>query len=293
MPPVTVALIPAAGLGTRFLPATKAVPKELLPVVDRPAIEYVAEELADAGIDDLLLVTAHGKESIVDHFDVAADLESRLEASGKDDLLAATRHPTGLLEVHAIRQGEPLGLGHAVGRGRAHVGGRPFVVALPDELFLIREQVLAGMIKAHQRTGGSVIAVKQIPMNEVSAYGAVDYEPVDGETNLVRLRGVVEKPKPNDAPSDHVIVGRYIFTPAIFGCIDRITPGAGGELQLTDAIALLLEEEPVYGYVFSEGRYDIGRKDDYLRATIELGLAHPELGAGLADYLRRLVGSWD
>jgi UTP--glucose-1-phosphate uridylyltransferase len=285
---VRKAVIPAAGLGTRFLPATKAQPKEMLPVVDRPAIQYVVEEAVRAGIDDILIITGRGKRSLEDHFDRSIELEVSLEASGKHDLLAEVRGLADLADIHYVRQGEALGLGHAVSVAQKHVGDDPFAVMLGDDIMDERSTVLADMISAYSDTGSSVIAFKSFPPEEISSYGCADAEPTSTD-NLVRLRGIVEKPKPEDAPSDLAVMGRYVFTPEIFGAIDRTKPGVGGEIQLTDAIAILLAEQPVYGFVFDEGRFDIGKKIDYLRATVELALDRSDLGPEFAAYLADVV----
>jgi UTP--glucose-1-phosphate uridylyltransferase len=285
---VRKAVIPAAGLGTRFLPATKAQPKEMLPVVDRPAIQYVVEEAVKAGIDDILIITGRGKRSLEDHFDRSIELEVSLEASGKHDLLQEVRSLAELADIHYVRQGEALGLGHAVSVARKHVGGEPFVVMLGDDIMDDQSTVLSDMIGAYERTGGSVVAFKSFPPEEISSYGCAAHEPTD-EEGLVRLRGIVEKPKPEDAPSDLAVMGRYLFTPEIFDALDRTKPGVGGEIQLTDAIAILLAEQPVYGFVFDEGRFDIGKKLDYLRATVELALDRADLGPEFAAYLTETV----
>jgi len=285
---VRKAVIPAAGLGTRFLPATKAQPKEMLPVVDRPAIQYVVEEAVKAGIDDILIITGRGKRSLEDHFDRSIELEVSLEASGKHDLLREVRGLAELADIHYVRQGEALGLGHAVSVARKHVGGEPFVVMLGDDIMDEHSTVLSDMITAYERTSGSVVAFKSFPPEEISSYGCAAHEPTD-EPNLVRLRGIVEKPAPEDAPSDLAVMGRYLFTPEIFDALDRTKPGVGGEIQLTDAIAILLAEQPVYGFVFDEGRFDIGKKLDYLRATVELALDREDLGPEFAAYLTDVV----
>jgi UTP--glucose-1-phosphate uridylyltransferase len=287
---VRKAVIPAAGLGTRFLPATKAQPKEMLPIVDKPAIQYVVEEAVRAGIDDILIITGRGKRSLEDHFDRSIELEVALEASGKTEQLSEVRGLAALADIHYVRQGEALGLGHAVSVTRKHVGDEPFVVMLGDDIMDERSTVLEDMIDVYGRTGASVVAFKSFPPEEISSYGCADPEPTD-EPDLVRLRGIVEKPKPEDAPSDLAVMGRYLFTSDIFGAIDRTKPGVGGEIQLTDAIAILLAEQPVYGFVFEDGRFDIGKKLDYLRATVELALDRddlgPEFGEFLVDVVRR------
>jgi UTP--glucose-1-phosphate uridylyltransferase len=289
---VRKAVIPAAGLGTRFLPATKAQPKEMLPVVDKPAIQYVVEEAVRSGIDDILIITGRGKKAIEDHFDRSVELEQDLHAKGKDELLAEVLDLATLADIHYVRQGEALGLGHAVATARKHVGDQPFAVMLGDDIMDEHSTVLAEMIDAHQATGAAaVIACKHFPREEISAYGSIAHDdPGDAGERLLRVRSIVEKPKPADAPSTWGVMGRYVFTPEIFESIDRTKPGAGGEIQLTDAIGGLLPDREVYGYTFDEGRYDIGSKLDYLRATVELALARDDLGpefrAWLGGYVR-------
>jgi UTP--glucose-1-phosphate uridylyltransferase len=286
---VRSAVIPAAGLGTRFLPATKAQPKEMLPVLDRPAIQYVVEEAAAAGLDDVLVVTSRAKSSIEDHFDRLPDLEEALAAKGKDDALKAVTDLAELAQVHYVRQGEARGLGHAVGMAERHVGGEPFAVLLPDDLMVDEAAVMRAMLAAHAEHGGSVVALKQVPRAEISAYGCPRVTPVEGD--LVRIEEIVEKPDPDEAPSDLAVTGRYVLSPAIFDALRRVTPGKGGEIQLTDALALLGETEPVYGWVFTEGRHDVGTPLDHLRASISLALARDDLraevGAFLAETVRR------
>ena len=284
---VRKAVIPAAGLGTRFLPATKAQPKEMLPLVDKPAIQYVVEEAVRAGIDDILIITGRGKRSLEDHFDRSIELEVSLDAAGKEEQLEEIRRLAELADIHYMRQGEALGLGHAVSVTRKHVGDEPFVVMLGDDVMDERSMVLDDMIAAHRRTGGSIIALKSFPAEEISSYGCADAEP--SEDGLVRLRGIVEKPKPEDAPSDLAVMGRYVLTPGIFDALDRTKPGVGGEIQLTDAIAILLREQPVHGFVFEDGRFDIGKKIDYLRATVELALDRDDLGPEFAEFLGDVV----
>jgi UTP--glucose-1-phosphate uridylyltransferase len=284
---VRKAVIPAAGLGTRFLPVTKSLPKEMLPIVDRPSIQYVVEEAARAGLRDVLLITSRGKASLADYFDRAPELEEHLAASGKREELESLQAIAEMARVHYVRQQEPKGLGHAVGVAREHVGDEPFAVLLGDDIMHERSGVLKGMLAVFERHGGSVVALKTVEPAEISSYGAARVEPV--EPGVVRMRAVVEKPPPEEAPSDLAVMGRYVFTPEIFDAIDRVKPGKGGELQLTDAIGLLLEERAVYGYVFDWGRYDAGNKLDYLRANIELALERPELRAGLRRILTDLV----
>ena len=284
---VRKAVIPAAGLGTRFLPATKAQPKEMLPVVDKPAIQYVVEEAVKAGIDDLLIITGRGKRSLEDHFDRSIELEVSLEASGKLELLAEIRGLAELADIHYVRQGEALGLGHAVAVARKHVGDEPFAVLLGDDIMDERSTVLQEMIAAFERRQSSVIAIKAFPREEVRFYGCIeaDEEP-DG---LMNVRTIVEKPKPEDAPSELAVLGRYVFPPQIFDAIARTKPGVGGEIQLTDAIGVLLGEQSVFGYVFEHGRFDIGKKLDYLRATVELALDRDDLGPEFAEFLTEVV----
>jgi UTP--glucose-1-phosphate uridylyltransferase len=285
---VRKAVIPAAGLGTRFLPATKAQPKEMLPIVDKPAIQYVVEEAVRAGIDDILIITGRGKRSLEDHFDRSIELEVALEAAGKHDQLSEVRGLADLADIHYVRQGEALGLGHAVSVTRKHVGDEPFVVMLGDDIMDEHSTVLEDMIGVHDRTGASVVAFKSFPPEEISSYGCADPVPTD-EPDLVRLQGIVEKPKAEDAPSDLAVMGRYLFTSEIFDALDRTKPGVGGEIQLTDAIAILLTEMPVYGFVFDEGRFDIGKKLDFLRATVELALDRDDLGPEFAEFLADVV----
>ena len=285
---VRKAVIPAAGLGTRFLPATKAQAKEMLPVVDKPAIQYAVEEAVRSGIDDILIITSRGKKSIEDHFDRSVELEVDLRARGKDAMLSEVRDLADLADIHYLRQGEALGLGHAVALARKHVGTEPFAVMLPDDVMDEHSTVLAEMIAAHESTGAAaVIACKHFPVEEITAYGSVAYE--DAGPRLLKVLGIVEKPKPEEAPSTWGVMGRYVFTADIFDSIDRTKPGAGGEIQLTDAIGGLLPELEVYGYTFDKGRYDIGNKLDYLRATVELALAHGELGPAFRAWLSTYV----
>jgi len=286
---VRTAVIPAAGLGTRFLPATKAQPKEMLAVLDRPAIQYVVEEAAAAGLHDVLVVTSRDKSAIEDHFDRLPELEAALAAKGKTDALEAVTAVAELARVHYVRQGEARGLGHAVGMAADHVGDAPFAVLLPDDLMVDDAALLQGMLAAQSEHGGSVVALKRVPPEEISAYGCPRVEPVDGA--LVRIGEIVEKPEPGEAPSDLAVTGRYVLSPGIFDALAKVEPGKGGEIQLTDALALLGETEAVYGWVFTEGRHDVGTPLDHLRASIELALARddmaPEVGAFLADAVRR------
>jgi UTP--glucose-1-phosphate uridylyltransferase len=287
MTTVRKAVIPAAGLGTRFLPATKAQPKEMLPVVDKPAIQYVVEEAVRSGIDDILIITGRGKRSLEDHFDRSIELEVALESSGKHDQVAAMRNLAELADIHYVRQGEALGLGHAVSVARKHVGDSSFAVLLGDDIMDERSNVLEQMIEAHLRRSASVIALKRFPPEEIKYYGCAEADIEDD--GLQRVRSIVEKPAPEDAPSDLGVMGRYVFTPQIFDALDRTKPGVGGEIQLTDAIGMLLADQPVFGFEFESGRFDIGKKIDYLRATVELALDRDDLGPEFAGFLSELV----
>ncbi len=277
------AVIPAAGLGTRFLPATKAVPKEMLPVVDKPTLQYVVEEAVAAGINDILIIVGRGKSTIQDHFDHSFELEHSLEANGKFAELEQMRSISQLADIHYVRQGTPRGLGHAVGTARGHVGNEPFAVLLGDDMMHERAGHLSNMLDMHERLQGSVIAVRKVPEHEISLYGCI--APGDTVEGDITISGIVEKPPLNEAPSDMAVMGRYVFSPEIFDAIDNTPPGRGNEIQLTDAIALLIQTQPVYAYVFEHGRFDVGNKLDYLRATVEFALERPEL----ADDFRRVL----
>ena len=284
---VRKAVIPAAGLGTRFLPATKAQPKEMLPIVDKPAIQHVVEEAVRAGLRDILFITGRGKRTLEDHFDRSFELEHYLEAAGKSDLLREMRQIADMADIHYVRQGEPRGLGHAVGVAREHVGDEPFAVLLGDDIMTEESRVLPDMLDIYERYGRSVVALKEFPLQDISSYGCVRPEQV--EETLVRVLDLVEKPRPEDAPSNLAVMGRYVFTPEIFEALDRVGPGRGGEIQLTDAMAVLLKEQTIYGHVFEHGRYDIGDKLDYLRATVELAIEREDLGPGFRKFLAELV----
>jgi UTP--glucose-1-phosphate uridylyltransferase len=284
---VRKAVIPAAGLGTRFLPATKAQPKEMLPLVDKPAIQYVVEEAVRAGLRDILIITGRGKRSLEDHFDRSFELEHYLEIGGKFDQLKEVRAIAEMADIHYVRQGEPRGLGHAIAVAADHVGDEPFVVLLGDDVMSGTSRVLAEMLLVHERYGRSVVALKELPRGEISSYGCVRPEAI--EESLVRLLDVVEKPTPSEAPSNLAVMGRYVFTPEIFGALERVKPGPGGDVQLTDAMALLLREQEIFGYVFDEVRYDIGQKLDYLRATVEIAIEREDLGPAFRAFLSDLM----
>ena len=284
---VRAAVFPVAGRGTRFLPATKASPKEMLPIVDKPLIQYAVEEAIEAGATKLVFVTGSSKRAIEDHFDTDAELERALIESGKDELLASIRGivPPGVSCIY-IRQGEPLGLGHAVLCAQPAVGDEPFFVHLADDLIAGSPGCLAQMAAEHARHGGGVIAVETVPRQHTSSYGIVA---VDASAQN-RITEIVEKPAPEDAPSDSAVVGRYLLAPEIFGKLEKIGRGAGGEIQLTDGIADLLSEQAIYAYSFDGVRYDCGSKLGYLQATVAYGLEHPDTGAAFRQQLRDLLG---
>jgi len=280
------AVFPVAGLGTRFLPATKANPKEMLPVVDKPLIQYAAEEAVRAGIETLVFVNGRNKRSIPDHFDKAYELETELESKGKMERLKAVRNivPSSVACVY-IRQSEALGLGHAVLCAEPVVGDEPFAVILADDLIDDPEGAgcLAQMVEQYDNKVASMIGVQRVPQDHTDRYGVVSIDAVEGR--LARMHGIIEKPAPADAPSTLGVVGRYILNPAVFNKLRQTPPGAGGEIQLTDAIGALMRDEAVYAYEFRGTRYDCGDKLGYLQATVEYGLKHPELGAAFGEYL--------
>jgi len=296
---ITKAVIPVAGLGTRFLPATKVVPKELLPVVDIPAVEYVVAEAAGAGLDDVLLITGQSKDAIIDHFDRAWSLEDTLERKGDLNGLAAVQHSADLATIHTARQASPLGLGHAVGCARQHVDGQAFAVLLGDDLIDPRDPLLATMLAVQQRLGGSVVAMMRFPAEQITMYGSASVTPVAPEAltgtaarpdQVFHLTDLVEKPPLGHAPSDFGIIGRYVLNPAIFDVLDQTAPGRGGEIQLTDALATLSAMPTaagggVYGVVFDGRRYDTGNKLEYLKAVVRLAVEHPQFGADFAQWL--------
>ncbi len=284
---VTKAVFPVAGLGTRFLPATKASPKEMLPIVDKPLVQYAAEEAIEAGIDELIFVTGRNKRSIEDHFDKAYELEAELAVKNKQDLLKIVQNilPSRVSCVY-IRQPEALGLGHAVYCAKQIVGDDPFAVILADDLINHHTGVMKQMVQQYERHQCSVIGVENIPRADTGSYGIVHGEPAS--EGLYHMDGIVEKPRPEKAPSTLAVVGRYILTPAIFGCLERVQTGTGGEIQLTDGIAELLRQETVYAYEFSGRRYDCGSKFGYLQATVEYALEHPELNERFRAYIKSL-----
>ncbi|HWJ97047.1 MAG TPA: UTP--glucose-1-phosphate uridylyltransferase GalU [Acidimicrobiales bacterium] len=280
---VRKAVIPAAGLGTRFLPATKAQPKEMLPVVDKPAIQYVVEEAVAAGCDDILIVTGRSKRSIEDHFDRQFELEYHLDKSGKLDELGEVVDLAELADIHYVRQGEPLGLGHAISVAQKHVGDNPFAVLLGDEFMAKDSTLLSDMIKIHTQYGRSVLALQEVEEADIKRYGNVKPERISDQ--LVQILDLVEKPDPAVAPSNLAVMGRYVFTPEIFDKLEQVEPGVGGEIQLTDAIALLLADQAVYGATFKGGRYDTGTIPAYLETIVELALQRDDIGPEFRRFL--------
>lgn len=298
---VRKAVFPAAGLGTRFLPATKAMPKEMLPVVDKPAIQYVVQEAVTAGLTDLLMITGRSKRSLEDHFDRVPSLEARLQEKGDTKKLRAVQQATSLGDIHYIRQGDPKGLGHAVLCSRSHVGDEPFAVLLGDDIIDANETLLADMIAVQEKTGGSVVALMEVDPSEISAYGCAAVEAVDGE-DFVRITGLVEKPEPADAPSNLAIIGRYVLHPAVYDVLEHTEPGRGHEIQLTDALQTLASTDAeqgggVYAVIFKGRRYDTGDKLSYLKAVIQMASERKDLGPDLVPWLQEYVktapSSWD
>jgi UTP--glucose-1-phosphate uridylyltransferase len=287
---VRKAVIPAAGLGTRFLPASKAQPKEMIAVVDKPGIQYVVEEAVRAGLDDILIVTSRNKSSVEDHFDRSLELEHHLEEAGKDEQLAEVRALPDLAQIHYVRQKEPLGFGHAVFVASQHVGDEPFAVMVPDEIVPPPRgdevDLMPKMLEVYERHGKSVVAVVEVPKEEAVAYGVVDPDWV--EDRVARIKDMVEKPPVQDAPSNLASRGRYVFTPQIFEALERTTAGVGDEIQLTDGIKILAEEQGAFTYVFGGIIMDVGKKLDYLKATVELTLRREDLGPSFKSYLQEL-----
>lgn len=291
IPKVRKAVFPAAGLGTRFLPATKAQPKEMLPIVDKPLIQYGVEEAMHSGIQNIIIVTGRGKSSIEDHFDVSFELEQLLESKSKGDMLTMVRGISDMIDISYVRQKEALGLGHAVLRAKELVGNEPFAVVLSDDIIASDTPCVRQLLDIYEYYGASVLALMEVPNDQISAYGVVDAELVSDngrENRLFRIRNMVEKPKPADAPSNLAIIGRYILTPEIFRCIESIQPGSGGEIQLTDALKYMLRNRPIYGLKFEGKRYDAGDKLGFLKATVEFALNRHDLGQPFREYLRTL-----
>jgi UTP--glucose-1-phosphate uridylyltransferase len=285
---VRKAVIPAAGLGTRFLPATKAMPKEMLPVVDKPAIQYVVQEAVSAGLQDVLMITGRNKRALEDHFDRVPVTEQLLEAKGDAEKLSAVQHATDLGDIHYVRQGDPKGLGHAVLRAKTHVGNEPFAVLLGDDLIDERDELLTTMIEVQAKTGGSVIALIEVEPSQISSYGCADVEVIEGE-GYVRIRQLVEKPSPEEAPSNLAIIGRYVLHPDVFQVLENTKPGRGNEIQLTDALQTLAARDGdgggVYGVIFRGRRYDTGDKLSYLKAVVTLACDSEDLGPDLRSWL--------
>jgi UTP--glucose-1-phosphate uridylyltransferase len=288
---VRKAVLPVAGLGTRFLPATKAQPKEMLPVVDKPLIQYAVEECIASGIENLIFVTGRGKNAIEDHFDSAPELERFLEEKGKPDLAELVRKTSNLVHISYIRQKEPLGLGHAVLTAWELVGDEPFAVLLGDVIIVGDPPATKQLVDVYEATGVGAIAVEEVPRELIHLYGVVDAQPAgDGRwgNRLLRIRDLVEKPKPEDAPSNLSVTGRYVLPPEIFSCIERTPPGRGGEIQLTDGLRLLAKETGLWAYIYQGKTYDAGDKLGFLKATVEIGMKNAEFGDEFRAYLRNL-----
>ncbi len=285
-PKIRKAVFPAAGLGTRFLPATKSIPKEMLCLVDKPLIQYGVEEAVAAGCTEIIIVTGRDKAAMEDHFDSSPELEAALAAKGKQALLDVVRSVSKLARIVYTRQAEPLGLGHAVLMAKEIIGDEPFCVLLPDDIVDAKVPCMKQMVEAFDETQSTILASEVIEGPAISAYGCLDCTPVNTNPRLLAVKGMVEKPKYEDAPSPNAIIGRYILTPRIFSMIEQVKPGAGGELQLTDAIKALLQHEKVYGFHYDGKRYDAGDKLGFLKATVELALKRDDLGPGFRQWLK-------
>lgn len=285
-------MIPAAGLGTRFLPATKATPKEMLPVVDKPAIQYVVEEAVSAQLSDVLMITGRNKRALEDHFDRNYELEEALTRKGDESRLARVRESSGLATMHYVRQGDPKGLGHAVLCAEPHVGDQPFAVLLGDDLIDPRDPLLARMVEVQERHGGSVVALMRVDRSQIHLYGAAAVVPTSDD-DVVRVTDMVEKPSPDQAPSSYAVIGRYVLDAAVFDVLKKTEPGRGGEIQLTDALRELSHRDhtggPVHGVVFTGRRYDTGDRGDYLRAIVRLACERDDLGPDFRTWLRSYV----
>jgi len=288
---VRKAVFPAAGLGTRFLPATKAQPKEMLPVVDKPLIQYGVEEAMQSGVQNIIIVTGRGKSAIEDHFDVSFELEHLLETRNKRDLLATVRAISDMIDVSYVRQKEALGLGHAVLRAKELVGHEPFAVILSDDIIDGDTPCLRQLLDIYEFYNAPVVALMEVPRDSISSYGVVDAEPIShngGKDRLYRIRNMVEKPRASEAPSNLAIIGRYVLTPEVFTSLDAVEPGSGGEIQLTDGLKHVLRSRPIYGYRFEGKRYDAGDKLGFLQATVEFALKRHDLGEAFRAYLKNL-----
>jgi UTP--glucose-1-phosphate uridylyltransferase len=291
---ITKAVIPAAGLGTRFLPATKAMPKEMLPVVDKPAIQYVVEEAVAAGLKDVLMITGRNKQALENHFDRVAELEATLEAKGDLAKLKRVTESTDLADLHYVRQGDPKGLGHAVLRAKMHVGNEPFAVLLGDDLIDSRETLLSRMVEVQGQRNTTVVALLEVDPSAIHLYGAAAVEATE-EEDVVRITGLVEKPSADTAPSNYAVIGRYVLRPEVFEVLENTAPGKGGEIQLTDALQHLAASDTdggVYGVVFRGRRYDTGDKLDYIKAILQLACEREDLGADLRPWLREFVATF-
>ncbi|PJJ72902.1 UTP--glucose-1-phosphate uridylyltransferase [Diaminobutyricimonas aerilata] len=293
--PITKAVIPAAGLGTRFLPATKAMPKEMLPVVDKPAIQYVVEEAVECGLTDVLVITGRNKHALANHFDRVTELEAALQLKGDEERLRRVNKSSDLANMHYVRQGDPLGLGHAVLRAKMHVGHQSFAVLLGDDIIDERDALLSRMIEVAQEKNTSVVALLEVDPAQTSMYGIATVE-ATGDDDVVRITGMVEKPSPEDAPSNLAIIGRYVLRPEVFEVLENTAPGKGGEIQLTDALQEMAKDDAVggvYGIVFRGRRYDTGDRLDYIKAIVQIAVDRDDLGADVRSWLKDFVGRLD
>ncbi|AZB44589.1 UTP--glucose-1-phosphate uridylyltransferase [Bacillus sp. FJAT-42376] len=289
MTKVRKAIIPAAGLGTRFLPATKAQPKEMLPIVDKPTIQYIIEEAVAAGIEDIIIVSGRGKRAIEDHFDKSYELEETLAKKGKDKVLKEVQEISGLANIHYIRQKEPKGLGHAINCASRFIGDEPFAVLLGDDIVRSEVPCTKQLIDAFDKHQRSVVGVQQVPQEDVSKYGIIAPQETPNGDKMISVHTLVEKPKTEEAPSNYAIMGRYILTPEIFTILEELPPGAGGEIQLTDALKVLNESQPIYAYNFDGQRYDVGDKFGFIKATVDFALEREDLRDQVNSYLEEKV----
>ena len=286
---VRKAIIPAAGLGTRFLPATKAQPKEMLPIVDKPTLQYIIEEAMESGIEEILIITGRNKSSIENHFDKSVELEIELEKSGKDDLLKIVKNISNMVDIHYIRQKEPKGLGHAIYCARCFIGHEPFAVLLGDDIVYSKKPCLRQMIEIYNEYKTTILGVQEVAHEDVCKYGIVDCKHIEG--NVYKAKGLVEKPSVEDSPSNIAILGRYIINPAIFDILEHTKPGKGGEIQLTDGLKELAQKEAMYAYIVEGKRYDVGDKQGFLEATVEFALRREDLREDFLNYLVKIVGN--
>ncbi|RQD71916.1 MAG: UTP--glucose-1-phosphate uridylyltransferase [Tindallia sp. MSAO_Bac2] len=284
---VNKAIIPAAGLGTRFLPATKAQPKEMLPIVDKPTLQYIIEEAVDSGIEEILIITGRNKQSIEDHFDKSIELELELEKKGKDELLQTVRNISDMVNIHYIRQKEPKGLGHAIYCAKSFIGNEPFAVMLGDDIVDSEIPCLKQMTTIYDEYKTTILGVQEVPHSEVDKYGIVDGKNI--EDNVYKVKNLMEKPAIDEAPTNVAILGRYIISPSIFDILEHTPPGKGGEIQLTDALKTLAKQEAMYAYIFEGKRYDVGDKMGFLQATVEFALKRDDLREPFMEYLRQFV----